>query len=150
MLGSPCGGSNLQSTSPVLSLVKCVGGWGHSQMCCLTPAHLCGHSQIGVYLIFPFPRNRTHCGVLWPLSGLLAHCQACGATSMGSGIFVGVDMQGAQGREGQAQLALLQVVPCRRGPAAQQLSLLVSSCLPRSPRAEVLTFNIPDVKSHWL
>ena len=39
-----------------------------------------------VYLIFPSPKGRTHCGVVWPLSGLLAHCQACGAASMGSGI----------------------------------------------------------------
>ena len=38
-----------------------------------------------MYLIFPSPRGRTHCGVVWPLSGLLAHCQACGAASMGSG-----------------------------------------------------------------
>ena len=41
--------------------------------------------QTGVYLIFPSPRGRTHCGVLWPLSELLAHCQACGAALMGSG-----------------------------------------------------------------
>ena len=34
------------------------------------------------------------------LSGLLAHCQACGADSMASGVLVGVDLQGAQGQEG--------------------------------------------------
>ena len=42
-----------------------------------------------VYLIVPSPRGRTHCRVLWPLSGLLAHCQACGAASMGSGVLAG-------------------------------------------------------------
>ena len=36
------------------------------------------------------------------LSGLLAHCRACGAALMGSGILAGVDPQGAQGQEGQA------------------------------------------------
>ena len=33
---------------------------------------------------------------------------------------------------------------------AQQLSLLASPCPPHSTRAELLTFNIPDVKSCWL
>ena len=33
---------------------------------------------------------------------------------------------------------------------AQQLSLLESSHPPCSPRADLLTFNIPDVKSCWL
>ena len=33
---------------------------------------------------------------------------------------------------------------------AQQLSLLACFLPPRSPRAELLTFNVPDVKSHWL
>ena len=37
---------------------------------------------------------------------------------------------------------------CRSG--AQQLSLLESSRSPRSLCAELLTFNIPDVKSLWL
>ena len=32
---------------------------------------------------------------------------------------------------------------------AQQLSLPVSSCLP-ALQAELLTYNIPDIKSHWL
>ena len=74
----------LQGTSPVLSGVTCIGGWG----------------------------------VVWPLSGLLAHCQACGAALMGSGVLPGVDPQGAQGREGQTQLALPSVVRFGRGPAA--------------------------------
>ena len=85
ILGSICGSSKLQGTSPALSRETCVGGWSHSQTRCLLPAHRWGHSQTGVYLIFPSPRGRTHCGVAWPLSGLLAHCQACGAASMGSG-----------------------------------------------------------------
>ena len=63
-------------------------------------------------------QDRTHCGVVWPLSGLLAHCQAYGVAWMGSGVLPGVDLQGAQGPEGQAQLALLMVVSCRRGPVA--------------------------------
>ena len=56
--------------------------------------------------------------MVWPLSGLLAHCQACGAASMGSGVLAGVDLQGAQGREGQAKLALPSVVRFGRGPVA--------------------------------
>ena len=36
------------------------------------------------------------------LSGLLAHCQACGTALMGSGVLAGVDLQCAQRREGQA------------------------------------------------
>ena len=63
----------------------CLGGRGHSQTQCLPSAHLWGHSLTGMYLNFPSPRGRTHCGVLWPLSGLLGHCQACGAASMGCG-----------------------------------------------------------------
>ena len=56
--------------------------------------------------------------MVWPLSGLLAHSQSCGTTLMGSGILAGVDLQGAQGQEGQAQLALSAVVHFGRGPAA--------------------------------
>ena len=95
----------------MLCRVTCVGEWGHNQTRCLPPAHCWGHSQTGVYLISPSPRGRTHCGVVWPLSGLLTHCQACGAASMGSGVLAGVDLQGAQGQEGQTQLALLLVSP---------------------------------------
>ena len=84
----------------------------------MRPAHRWGHSQTGVYLIFPSPRGRTHCGVVWPLSGLLAHCQACGAASTGSVVLAGVDPQGAQGRKGQPQLALPLLIRFRRGPAA--------------------------------
>ena len=56
--------------------------------------------------------------MVWPLSGLLAHCQAYGAALTVSGVLAGVDRQGAQGQEGQAQLALLFMVLCWRGPAA--------------------------------
>ena len=66
------------------------------------PAHGWGHSQTDVYLIFPSPRGKTHFGVVWPLSGLLAHCQDCGTALMGFGLLAGVDPQGAQGWEGQA------------------------------------------------
>ena len=104
IFGSSWGGAKLQGTTPVLSGVTCVGGRGHS--------------QTGVHLIFPSPRGRTHCGVVWPLSGLLAHCQACGAASMGSGILARVDLQGAWGQEGQTQLALPLVVRFWRGPVA--------------------------------
>ena len=102
----------------MLSRVTCVGGLGCSHTQCLPPAHHWGHSQTGVYLIFPTPRVRTHCGVVWPLSGLLAHCQACGAALMGSGVLAGVDPQGAQGQEGQAWLTLSLAAPCGRGPSA--------------------------------
>ena len=37
---------------------------------------------------------------------------------MGSGVLVGVDLQGAQGQERLAQLALPLVVHFRRGPVA--------------------------------
>ena len=47
--------------------------------------------------------------MVWLLSGLLAHCQACGAASIGAGVLAGVDLRGAQGREGQTQLALSSV-----------------------------------------
>ena len=56
--------------------------------------------------------------MVWPLWGLLAHCEACGAASMGSGVLAEVDPQGAQGQEGQAWLTLPLVVPCGTGPAA--------------------------------
>ena len=97
----------------MLSGVICVGGRGCS--------------QTGVYLIFPSPGGRTHRGAGWPLSGLLAHCQACGAASMGSGVLAGADPQGAQGREGQAQLALPSVVRFGRGPSSVGLSSTLGS-----------------------
>ena len=44
--------------------------------------------------------------MVWPLSGLLEHCQACGAASMASGILAGVDLQGARvGGAGSARFA---------------------------------------------
>ena len=49
----------------------------------------------------PLPGVGHNSGVVWPLSGLLAHCQSCGTASVGSGILAGVDLQGAQGQEGR-------------------------------------------------
>ena len=95
-MGSPCGCSKLQGTSPVLSGVSCVGGRGRSQTQCLPPAHHWGHSQTGVYLTFPSYRVKTHYGVVWPLSGLLSLCQACGAALMGSDILVRVEGRSAR------------------------------------------------------
>ena len=119
ILGSPCGCSKLQSTSPVLSGVTCVGGRGRSQTQCLPPAHCWGHSQTGVYPTFPSPRVRTQYGVVWPLSGLLSRCQACGAALMGSGVLVRVEGRSARCTgAGGAGLAcfvvggLLQEGPC--------------------------------------
>ena len=140
-------------------------------------------------------------------SGLLAHCQACGAGD--HGVLAGVDRQGAQGQEAQAQLAFpseitfrgalrhqegvrpaggmdpqKHSVGCLRGTSkfqelvpfvvsaggwaremalvsafvprqaascallsrAQQLPLPLSSS-PPILRAELLAYNLPDVKS---
>ena len=101
---------------PVLSGVTCVGGRGHSQTRCLPSTHRWGHSQTGVYLIFPSPKGRTHRGVMWPLSGLW--CQACGAASMGCG--QGRISQGGSARctgAGRAGLASFAIgVPLQEGP----------------------------------
>ena len=59
--------------------------------------------------------------MVWPLSGLVAHCQACGAASMGSGVLAGVDPQGAQGGAGSARFAVggpLREGPCSTGREA--------------------------------
>ena len=56
--------------------------------------------------------------MVWPLSGILAHCQACGVALIGSGVLARVDLQGAQGLEGQAQLALPPVGRFGRGSMA--------------------------------
>ena len=72
----------------------------------------------GVCLLFPSFRGGIHCGVVWPV---WAACTLPGLWCWGSGILAGMDRQGPQGREGQAQLNLLlccRVVPCRRGPGA--------------------------------
>ena len=74
------------------------------------PAHCSGNSQTGMHPTFPSPRGRTHCGVVWPLSGLLAYCQACGAASKGS--CQGCISQGGSARctgVGGADLALFAV-----------------------------------------
>ena len=101
----------------MLSGESCVGGRGHSQTRCLPPGLRRGHSQTGVYLIFPSSRGRTHCGVVWPLSGLPAYCQACGAGLMGSGILAGVDPQGAQGGRGRLS-SLCSCCPLWEGPCS--------------------------------
>ena len=114
-LGSPSGGSKLQGTSPVLSRETCVGGRGCSQILYLPPVHHWGHSQTGVYLIFPSLRGKTYCGVVWPLSGLLSYCQTCGAASMGSGILAG----GSARSTGAGGAGLSHVAiggPLREGP----------------------------------
>ena len=54
--------------------------------------------------------------MLWHgLYGLLAHCQACGVEDL---VLAGVDRQGAQGQEGQAQLTFPLEIRFGRGPAA--------------------------------
>ena len=79
------------------------------------PAHRWGHSQAGVCLLFPSPRGGILCGVAWPI---WATCTLPGLWCWGSGILAGVDRQGAQGREGQAQLAIPSEIHFGRGPAA--------------------------------
>ena len=150
-------------------------------------------------------------GVVWPLSGLLAHCQACSTGSMGSGQ-VHISQGGSSRCTGAGWVGLGRFAisgPLWEGPCstrreaglsegwihrstalgactfrdgnwfplgfwlgdergrwhlpshfpcgaelcpfgAQQLSLPMSSHPLHSPRAELLTFNIPDVKSRWL
>ena len=115
ILGSPCGGSKLQGTSPVLSGVTCVGGQGRSQT-----KRLLGPQSGWCVPDFSSCRGRTHCGVVWSLSGLLAHCQACGAALMGSG--QGHIRQGGSARctgAGGAGLACFVVSgPLREGPCS--------------------------------
>ena len=48
----------------------------------------------------------------------IAHCQACGAALMGSGVLAAVDLQGAQGWEGQTQLAFPSEIRLGRVPVA--------------------------------
>ena len=83
------------------------------------PAHCWGHSQTGVYLFFPPPRGRTHCGVVWPLSGLFTRCQAC-AASMGSG--QGLIRWGGSARcigvEGVGLASFVGGGPLREGPCS--------------------------------
>ena len=53
--------------------------------------------------------------MVWPI---WATCTLPGLWCWGSGVLAGVDGQGAQGREGQAQLAFPSVIRFGRGPAA--------------------------------
>ena len=79
------------------------------------PSPMLGHSQTGVYLLFPSPRGRIHCGVVWPI---WATCTLPGLWFWGSGVLAGVDRQGAQGWEGHAQLVFPLVICFMRGPVA--------------------------------
>ena len=63
----------------------------------------------------PSPRGGIHCGVAWPV---WATCTLPGLWCWGSGILAGVDLQGAGGQEGQAQLAFPSEIHFGRGPAA--------------------------------
>ena len=74
-----------------------------------------GASQTGVCLVFPSPRDGIHSGVAWPV---WATCTLPRLWCWGSGVLAGVDWQGAQGREGQAQLAFPSEICFGRGPAA--------------------------------
>ena len=67
-----------------------------------------------VCLLVPSPRGGIHCGVAWPV---WATCTLPGLC-WGSGVLVGVDQQGTQGQEGQAQLAFPSVICFGRGPVA--------------------------------
>ena len=81
----------------------------------LPPAHHWVHSQTGVCLLFPSPRGGIHCGVAWPI---WATCTLPGLWCWGSGVLAGVDQQGAQGWEGQAQLTFPLVICFGRVPEA--------------------------------
>ena len=76
----------------------------------VAPRPQLGPQQTVVYLIFLSPRGKTQYGMVWLLSGLLAHCQACGAALMGSGVLAGWIRKVHRG--GRSRL------PCGRGPAA--------------------------------
>ena len=115
ILDSPWRGEDLQGTSPVLWCITGVGGRGRSQTWCLPPAHHWGHSQTGVCLLFPSSQGGIHCGVAWPI---WATCTLPRLWCWGSGVLAGVDRHGAQGREGQAQLAFPWEVCFGRGPVA--------------------------------
>ena len=66
-----------------------------------------------MHLLFPFPRGGIHCGVAWPV---WATCTLPSLWCWGSGVLAGVDLQGAQGPEGQAQLAFPSEIRFGRGP----------------------------------
>ena len=124
ILGSPCSGSKLQGTSPVLSRVTCVGGRGHSQTQYLPPAHRWGHSQTGVYLIFPSPRGRTQLwsGVapVWTtctLPGLL--CCFHGIWRISQGGSTRCTGAGGAGLAHCAITSPMQESPCRTGREAE-------------------------------
>ena len=109
-------------------------------------------------------RGRTHCGEVWPLSGLLAYCQACGAASMGSGKgcispggstrFTGV------GGAGSAHFAVggpLQERPCSTGREAnssegwihRSTALGVCAMQAGSVKWFPLGFRLGDGRGRW-
>ena len=71
------GSTKLVRTCPVLVPEKLllVDG-GCSQTNCLPLAHCWGRGQTGVWLSSPLPGAGLTLEWCWPLSGLLAHCQA--------------------------------------------------------------------------
>ena len=79
------------------------------------PSPRWGHSQTGVCLLFPSPRSGIHCGVVWPV---WATCTLPGLWCWGFGVLAGVDRQGVQGWEGQAQLTFPLEIHLGRGPVA--------------------------------
>ena len=90
--------------------------WGGPQSDLMSaPSPPLGLQSTGVHLLFPSPRGGIHCGVAWPI---WVTCTLPGLWCWGSGVLAGVDRQGAQGREGQAQLAFPLEIRFRRGPAA--------------------------------
>ena len=71
--------------------------------------------RLGCAFYSPLLGGRIHCGVVWPI---WATCTLPGLWCWGSGVLAGVDQQGAQGREGQAQLTYPLVICFGRGPVA--------------------------------
>ena len=78
------------------------------------PTHCWGQSDWCVPSL-PSPRGRIHCGVVWPV---WATCTLPGLWCWGSGILAWVDQQGAQGREGQAQLTFPSEIRLGEGPCS--------------------------------
>ena len=74
-----------------------------------------GPQKTGVYLLFSSPRGGIHCGVVCPI---WATCTLPGLWCWGSGVFAGVNRQGAQGWEEQAQLTYPSMICFGRGPVA--------------------------------
>ena len=107
----------------------------------------CWQSPAGGALAVPTRREGD------PLEGWIHRNTASGVCTMQVSLVTGIgslwDFGWGMG-EGYGASQCLCFPPSRAlSSRAQQLSLLVPSHSPRSPRAGLLTFNIPDV-SHWL